>query len=491
MTDLKIVGNADSGTADIVGGDDWDAMASKINTYVNSPDFANYNIYKSGSTYYAKNGLTKTIDYSGSDAATVIQNAVNASNGGVFQLGGDTNMLIQSVITIPVASNPSYKPFIFTGIEDPSRNGYGTVLRIGTSFPNNRYMFECKATTGTQRGTLILENLYFHNPQAVGLGGSDINAGFVLYEQVGNSKPGIRMRNCTIEYAWRGIHLIGLTYWNSFENIHIRDSNSAFVGECDIKMEKSTYSDIPKVSTFNGIKVLHTGKMDYSIYMEGGYNVFTDTTIDGIQYTKAPIYLLNAFSNQFHYLNLLDMNTIPSPDNRLGGNVTFDGATTYDNVIYGLKAVNYPSAVCFLNGALRNTVFIAGYYGTVPNIDDTNAGARGNTIIIQPGHLATGTATTKITTSSTNLTMVIDNRFGAVRQGTSSKNGDASTKVFTIAHGCFSTPGLFVVWPTSEEARGDFILTVDSTNIIITYPIAPPTGTGNLTYEWKAEVTYA
>lgn len=73
-------------------------------------------------------------------------------------------------------------------------------------------------------------------------------------------------------------------------------------------------------------------------------------------------------------------------------------------------------------------------------------------------------------------------------KGTSTKSGDASTTTFTIAHGLGSTPGFANVIPTSTDADSDFYLTVDATNITVNYPFAPPTGTSNLTYMWRAAV---
>lgn len=73
-------------------------------------------------------------------------------------------------------------------------------------------------------------------------------------------------------------------------------------------------------------------------------------------------------------------------------------------------------------------------------------------------------------------------------KGTSSKNGDASTTAFTIAHGLGSTPGYFTVNATSQDADSEFYLTADATNITITYSFPPPTGTGNLTYVWRAAI---
>jgi len=54
-------------------------------------DAYSYIIFKEGSTYYAKNGATRVIDYSGTDALTVVQTAVDvlaAGNGGIVYLKG-------------------------------------------------------------------------------------------------------------------------------------------------------------------------------------------------------------------------------------------------------------------------------------------------------------------------------------------------------------------------------------------------------------------
>ena len=73
-------------------------------------------------------------------------------------------------------------------------------------------------------------------------------------------------------------------------------------------------------------------------------------------------------------------------------------------------------------------------------------------------------------------------------KGSSTKSGDASTLTFTIAHGLGSAPGFYTVVPTSQDADSEFFLTVDATNITVNYPFAPPTGTNNLTYVWRAAI---
>lgn len=70
--------------------------------------------------------------------------------------------------------------------------------------------------------------------------------------------------------------------------------------------------------------------------------------------------------------------------------------------------------------------------------------------------------------------------------GTSTQSGDASTKVFTIAHGLGALPDGAIVNHSSIDALGDFQTDVDATNITITYQVAPPSGTNNLSWIWMA-----
>jgi hypothetical protein len=71
-------------------------------------------------------------------------------------------------------------------------------------------------------------------------------------------------------------------------------------------------------------------------------------------------------------------------------------------------------------------------------------------------------------------------------KGSTTKSGDASTTAFTQAHGLGGTPTWFGITPTSADADSEFVRTADGTNLTITYPFPPPTGTSNLTYVWRA-----
>ena len=71
--------------------------------------------------------------------------------------------------------------------------------------------------------------------------------------------------------------------------------------------------------------------------------------------------------------------------------------------------------------------------------------------------------------------------------GTATGSGNGTTTTFTIAHGMGAPPEVFFVEAASVDALGFFTRTADAANIILTYQIAPPTGSaGNLSYKWGA-----
>lgn len=81
-------------------------------------------------------------------------------------------------------------------------------------------------------------------------------------------------------------------------------------------------------------------------------------------------------------------------------------------------------------------------------------------------------------------------------------SGDGTTLVFNIPHGCPITPYFISAEASTPDALGTsldassgalssnvktYTISTDSTNIIITYPYAPQTGTNNLVWYWSAE----
>jgi len=97
---LKIVNNSDPGTADTVGGNDWDSLA----TSVNLGEAYKYLVVKSGSTYYVK-GSSGEVVHSGATPATEIQWALDNMTA------GRTNkevLAIRGNITLTGVTIPSY-----------------------------------------------------------------------------------------------------------------------------------------------------------------------------------------------------------------------------------------------------------------------------------------------------------------------------------------------------------------------------------------------
>lgn len=72
--------------------------------------------------------------------------------------------------------------------------------------------------------------------------------------------------------------------------------------------------------------------------------------------------------------------------------------------------------------------------------------------------------------------------------GTSTQSGTGIATTFNVAHGLGSTPTAFTAHANSLDASNIAYTTADSTNVIIHYSIAPPTGTNNLKFTITARL---
>ena len=78
-------------------------------------------------------------------------------------------------------------------------------------------------------------------------------------------------------------------------------------------------------------------------------------------------------------------------------------------------------------------------------------------------------------------------RTGAPTGGISKQNGTGAQTVFNIAHGQGATPTSYWVMPVSEHAWSKKTsVTATSTNIVVTFPNAPASGTNNVQFRWGA-----
>jgi len=481
------------------------AITANQDTRVNE-QYAYY-IFKEGSTFYAKSGITQGIEFSGSDAATVIQSAVTAilasSRGGIILFSPD-DFPLAVPIDIPTSTTP--KPLGLFGVYPVTRD-YGTIFSATAAFPTNRYLFE---TSGATDGSNKWAMLYMKDVGGLNLlQFSSANIGFLKYDI---DKPVVRslqMENIYGQYLWRGIHLLGATWWNVFNNLHFEDFNTSFVGDTDILLEKGSHTSAinpwPKNNIFIDLFPFHTGNVNnYIRITEGGYNVFSRFMNEAGTSAKvldACISLSGTSStnpshnNTFDNAMLLDLTTNPSPDNRTGA-ITLNGAWVYDNKFTNLRLLKNKHHIAIIGGAFRNHMEVAGYWGNALDVDNVGCGDY-NTIKIFPGSwdgttTPYGNAPTKpiLSGSATENAriMIIDERNRTKVTGVSTQSGNASTTAFNIAHGLAMTPLTYSIEKQSADAIGEPVVTATSTNIVITYPVAPPTGTNNLTWVWSANI---
>lgn len=79
---------------------------------------------------------------------------------------------------------------------------------------------------------------------------------------------------------------------------------------------------------------------------------------------------------------------------------------------------------------------------------------------------------------------------GALYGGSYTTDGDGLNKIFNIPHGLTGgTPDVYFVKAKNTASAGDFSITSTSTNIVVTYIVAPISGTGNVQLVWGAGYT--
>lgn len=468
-----------------------------------------YDVYKISTTYYITNKRTNTTT-SGTDFAALIQailDAMGTTSYAVFNFDA-SDYILDDPISIPLSSNSAKRTVIFNGIYSSNRS-FGTRMRPSSSFTTERYLIEGIADDGSSEFPDFTINhflLYNHPDLARSSAGTALNGGATIVDCGGikleystYNRMSIPINHIFTQYLWRGIHIIGKAWYNAFENIEFTDTNANFSGNADLILENGGHTEVgnsvAKECHFRNIKSFHTGEMDYAILIKSGnYNKFFDTYIEGNSYRTALVALDNsdysintgflASANVFYGLQNIDTNTTPSPDNRKAA-LYLNGTGCVHNIFHDVGMTKYPDTIAIAGDAKNNVIYHAGYWGNVPTIKDTGAGE--NNVIIIQGNWKTTDGLTKIT-SSDSIVKITDQRQGAITEGVETQSGDGSDTTFTIAHGCFTTPTTFDIRPLTTAAEGPYDVTVDDTNITVTYPFAPISATDNLKWKWYASV---
>lgn len=129
-------------------------------------------IWKSGSTYYAKNGTTGIIDYSGADASTVIQAAIDSvevNKGGIIFIRNGNYTAVDLTI------DSSGVTLLGEGIQTDTYGAYeGAVLH---SKDDASPIVTCTATIAHEVFDITLKNLIFdgyYNENGIGVSATNI-----------------------------------------------------------------------------------------------------------------------------------------------------------------------------------------------------------------------------------------------------------------------------------------------------------------------------
>ena len=216
----------------------------------------------------------------------------------------------------------------------------------------------------------------------------------------------------------------------------------------------------------------------------GGYNRFTQIDVNGRQYTNAIINFNNTdaltiHNNTFDNFQVIDTNTIPTPDNRKA-TLYLAGTAVNDNIFKNMRLVNYPIAIVMEGSGVRhNLIEAAGFFGQVLHVSDTTAPARLNTVRVQGG--GTTGAASKITHTG-GMSRIIDTRGGAENGGTATTRTDGST----IAHGLFATPTWYHVTGT---VAGEIVTAMaDATNLTLAIKTGAGAAGTSQSVAWRAGV---
>ena len=386
----------------------------------------------------------------------------------------------------------------FVGARKP--DGFATCLKPSATFPTNRYIFELNCAAGSNlTGQVEIEKMQASNLHNF----ANVNAGFIKLETPGanNGLQEFYVHDIFSDMMWRTIHLIGGIWWGRFDRILWETKHDDFRGDAVIILDNSTGhtaglgNPVPKGNLFTNIfSNAWSGQFVNCIRInQGGYNTFRDVWVEGHAYSHSVIALDATTApvggvgdNLFENISTLDL--VGAVGGGTKASIYLGGAMkVWDNVFRVVHTAPYPETV-LLDGAnvMRNDIEIDANWGGVARVTDTTADPT-NTIRVFGGNVNTSGGDVPITLTGT-TSRIIDTRRGAIRTGTSTQSGNGSTTVFSISHGCFFSPSLVTVSPYSVAASAPHYIGSTGTVITVHYTTAPPAGTNNLIWVWRAEV---
>jgi len=419
---------------------------------------ASYIIFKDGSTYYARNGTTWAIDYSGTNAAVVTQAAINAlPNGGTIFVKSGLYELSQQVTVNSYISllgeeiGFSGDPAILKGtvfkvqdgaditpfaIASGARNCYlGKFIIDGNRANQTLTSLDGIVGAGSQKVSCVIDDIWFFNIKRHLI---NINSASIM-----------KILNCYGEY-WgsdgvecNGLNLVSYSDGWVEEN-HLGGTNVYGIGSaCSLAggnnyISRNVFSLAPYygllvTGDYNRIinnRIEHNGRHDLYVYGGDG------NIISGNQFQN---------ENRKTQANAYDF-------------VRLDGSA-YDNIVVGNRMYDYSSPAIQVRYAISTTVTVS------------------RTLILH-NNLINGYYTKGINSLGTED--IVRQNIGYITENSGTATITASTSV-TFNHGLAGTAThVEIGWKTT--GYGTWSWSANSTDVTITVTVS-----GTYSFSWSAE----
>lgn len=447
---------------------------------------ASYVVWKDGTTYRAECLLKGGTDYSGTDATTVIQAAIDAltSGGKIFLRAGE--YVLSSVRPV---TGVTYKTALLIESDGISIVGEGkkTVLKLGNNMNANVIDIEKAATSVYD---VLIADLAIDGNKAnqtdteidgdlCGIRGHAFQRSSFQNLRIHDCKrEGLYVTNCQLNYygeiqcdhndragfawdseAWsEGINIRGLT--NGREGIHICGGATREIAWVTMLGGESVQNTMYGVYILNAIGV--------SIYGLKAYQNGNSTILDGFGIVNSESVYLTDCQAYHNYR----AGVVVSGSER----VSILGGTYYNNRENGASGNGF--GVCLSNATYTRVIDIDAYDNQTPKKQLGGVQEVGtsdyNTVAFNDFR---GNANDKPVTIIGSNTKCFRNR-GFVTENSGSSTGTGAQQ--TIPHGLVSTPYDVSITPTASGTTVSGLYT-DATNIYVTV-------TSGKTYNWSAEV---
>lgn len=428
---------------------------------------ASYIIYKDGTTIKVFNGTTDTIDYSGTNAAIVIQNAINS-------LANGTTYIRQGIYTINDTIIPK------TGVNIIGEGVHSTILRLADNTNKDIIKNTTNDIFGITIADLTLDGNKVNNVTAGH--GLWINSKAVFMKQV-------LAKNCR-EYGIRLSMPRDLSGWIGSVLFRCRVEGCGGSGfrviasdtRCvDCTAAQNINSGFELVGGATVLQECHSwGNHDHGVWVQetvgsriigGSYESNNKSGIWIYGYTGAILKNIDVigatcWNNSKYPVNNYEGISINANvvDCIIKG-VLITGCRCCDTGVLIADKTQRDGIRIYSNGTVQDVIIVGNYLMENRNSAITNSNMNGSNFQFKD-----------------NMGYKNENK------GVLTDSGTGSKTQFTIIHGLVSTPNYIDIQAKSSDAAGYKYWFADVVNITITFITPPPSGTNNVVLSWKAEI---